>query len=262
MLKLKILNAAGEVLCQSPEGDQVSLVYKAAYAPGDRVVVESTEPGVDCLLQLEDSLAPSLVLLRENTLVWKIPFEEQRIIYSPKAFTGELHLVKASLAQPEEVYSWRNLAQNCYDAHGEEGGYPHASANVETRGESVFAAQNAIDGIYENCSHGAWPYQSWGINRDPQAEWYLDFGREVELDELRITLRADYPHDSYWTQGKVRFSDGSELTLSFEKTDRPQVFQITPRTVTSLCLHSLIKAEDESPFPALTQFEAWGTVVF
>ena len=47
-------------------------------------------------------------------------------------------------------------------------------ANVETRGEAVFAARNAIDGIYENDAHGIWPYQSWGINRDPNAA--LDAG--------------------------------------------------------------------------------------
>ena len=40
---------------------------------------------------------------------------------------------------------------------------------LETGGEAVFAARNAIDGIYENSSHGEWPYQSWGINRDPNA---------------------------------------------------------------------------------------------
>ena len=63
--------------------------------------------------------------------------------------------------------------------------------NVETRGEAVFAARNAIDGVYENDAHGIWPYQSWGINRDPNAALTLDFGRPVTIDELRLTLRAD-----------------------------------------------------------------------
>lgn len=64
---------------------------------------------------------------------------------------------------------------------------------METRGEAVFAARNAIDGIFENSAHGEYPYQSWGINRDPNAALTLDFGREVLLDELRITERADFP---------------------------------------------------------------------
>lgn len=53
---------------------------------------------------------------------------------------------------------------NPYDSHETKGIYPHAQANVETRGEAVFAARNAIDGVFANWSHGEWPYQSWGIN--------------------------------------------------------------------------------------------------
>ena len=68
---------------------------------------------------------------------------------------------------------------------------------METRGEAVFAARNAVDGIYENGAHGSWPYQSWGINRDPNAALTIDFGRAVTVDEIHLTLRADFPHDSW-----------------------------------------------------------------
>src|SRR5699024_11398160 len=95
-------------------------------------------------------------------------------------------------------------------------------ANVETRGEAVFAARNAIDGIFENSSHGEYPYQSWGINRDPNAALTLDFGREVLLDELRITERADFPHDNYWTRATVTFSDGSQLEIPLVKSRKPR----------------------------------------
>ena len=128
---------------------------------------------------------------------------------------------------------------------------------METRGEAVFAARNAVDGVYENDAHGTWPYQSWGINRDPNAALTLDFGRAVIVDELRLTLRADFPHDSYWTQATVAFDDGSREVLQLTKTAAPQTF--TPRTAKSLKLFELKKAEDPSPFPALTQLEAWGT---
>ena len=130
---------------------------------------------------------------------------------------------------------------------------------METRGEAVFAARNAIDGVYENVAHGTWPYQSWGINRDPNAALTLDFGRPVTVDELRLTLRADFPHDSWWTSATVAFSDGSREVLPLEKSPDPQCFSIAPRTVTRLTLCELIKADDPSPFPALTQIEAWGT---
>ena len=167
-------------------------------------------------------------------------------------------LMLSSTALPEEIAARRNLAFNCYDEHGDTGFFPHAHANVETRGEAVFAARNAIDGIYENDAHGIWPYQSWGINRDPNAALTLDFGRPVTIDELRLTLRADFPHDAWWTQATVEFDDGSREVLELKKSAAPQCFAIAPRTVKSLKLFELIKAEDPSPFPALTQIEAWG----
>ena len=137
--------------------------------------------------------------------------------------------------------------------------FPHASANVETRDEAVFAARNAIDGIWANQAHGQFPYGSWGINRRADAEWKLEFGAPVCLDELRITLRGDFPHDNHWCQAIVDFSDGSSETLSLLKSEQPQCYPLKPRIVTSLLLHNLIQSEDStSPFPALTQFEAWG----
>ena len=79
------------------------------------------------------------------------------------------------------------------------------------------------------------------------------------VDELRLTLRADFPHDSYWAQATVAFDDGSREVLQLTKTAAPQAFAIAPRTIQSLKLFELKKAEDSSPFPALTQLEEWGT---
>ena len=81
----------------------------------------------------------------------------------------------------------------------------------------------------------------------------------MTVDELRLTLRADYPHDSFWKSAAVRFSDGTSENLPLQMTARPQCFPISPRTVTSLTLTELIKNDDPSPFAALTQIEAWGT---
>lgn len=87
----------------------------------------------------------------------------------------------------------------------------------------------------------------------------IEFGRPVTVDELRLTLRADFPHDSYWTQATVAFDDGSREVLQLTKTAAPQVFALAPRTVQSLKLFELKKAANASPFPALTQIEVWGT---
>lgn len=258
-IKLKLLDAQSFTRMASAEGESACMVYAAAYQPGDRISLECGEAGQLCVVQFEDTLAPALVFVPGRTAAYCIPFGEGRIVFSPKSFTGSRHLIRARLATEEERAARRNLALNPFDQHGDTGFFPHTSANVETRGEAVFASYNAVDGIFENASHGEWPYQSWGINRDPKAAWTLEFGRPVTVDELRVTLRADFPHDSFWTQGTVEFSDGSTETLHFVKTGAPQRFPIAPRTVTRLVLRDLVKADDPSPFPALTQFEAWGT---
>lgn len=259
MLRLTVWSAEGKLCAENTGESAVSLLYGAAYRPGDTIRLERDAPGGwYAVIQLEDTLAPALVYLPGAALRYRIPEEGERIVFSPKAFSGEKHLIRARAAEREEIAARRNLAFNCYDRHGGNGFYPHSSANVETRGEVVFAAYNAIDGVYENSCHGSWPYQSWGINRDPNAALRLDFGRPVRLDELRLTLRADFPHDSWWTAATVEFSDGSRQVLPLCKSATPQRFAIAPRTVTWLVLKELVKAGDESPFPALTQLEAWG----
>lgn len=257
-LKLKVISAQGRTMLTAADAKSVSLVYTNEYREGDSIVLSCNQPCC-CMVQFEDSLPAALVYVAERDARYHIPFGADRVVFSPKCFVGSRHLIRARLAEPQEIAARRNLAFNPYDQHGDNGFFPHSQANVETRGEAVFAACNAIDGICENSSHGEWPYQSWGINRDPKAEWKLSFGRSVTIDELRLVLRADFPHDNYWTEAKVTFSDGSVEKLSLVKTAQAQVFPIAPRRAEWLTLGELIQAEGPSPFPALTQFEAWGT---
>ncbi|MBR5968638.1 MAG: carbohydrate-binding protein, partial [Lachnospiraceae bacterium] len=159
-----------------------------------------------------------------------------------------------------EINCYRNLALNPFDQHEECGVFPHASANVETRGEAVFAARNAIDGCIAALSHGEWPYESWGINRQDDAEFRLDFGRKVNIDRIVLYTRSDFPHDNYWIRATLAFSDGSEETVNMEKkVQEPHVFEIKREGIEWIILKNLIKADDPSPFPALTQFMAFGT---
>ncbi len=261
IIKLKVLDKEGHTLAASQAGQNVFLVYTGLYQPGDWIVLESDSPELFCAIQLEDSMPPATVYLPEGNLQYHIPPADNRSNYSPKSFTGTVHLLQAKVVEQTELSVRRNLALNPYDRHDNQGFYPHAEANIETRNEAVFAARNAIDGVFINNSHGEWPYQSWGINRDPKAELRLDFGRTVLVDELRLTLRADFPHDSWWEEAVVEFSDGSTETLRLEKTASPQSFPIEPRRVERLILKDLKKASDLSPFPALTQLEAYGTEI-
>lgn len=262
LIKLKILNQAGHTLATSLADERVSLVYTGSYQPGDWIVLESDSQDLFCEIQLEDSMPPSIVYMPEGSLQYPIPPADNRSNYSPKSFAGPVHLIQAGVVAKAELSNRRNLALNPYDGHESRGFFPHAKANIETRNEAVFAARNAIDGVFINNSHGEWPYQSWGINRDPHAELRLDFGRTVRIDELRLTLRADFPHDSWWEKVTVDFSDGSREILSLKKDAAPQPFVIEPLAVEWLTLKELKKAPDISPFPALTQLEVYGTEIF
>ena len=158
-----------------------------------------------------------------------------------------------------EINSYKNLAKNVMDQHGDPGCYPHASANVETRGEAVFAARNAIDGVVANLSHGNWPYESWGINRQDDAEMTLEFGRPVDFDTIVLYTRADFPHDNWWVKATLTFSDGTSQVVDMEKSVECHTFAIEKKGITWVKLGQLIKADDPSPFPALTQIEIYGT---
>lgn len=260
VLALKVLDKNDKTICVSRGEDFVDLVCVHTYEEGDRIVLETSEKNIHVKLQVDDALGAAFVYITGD-VSYRIPFGEKRICYSPKIFSGNRHYIYAEVASPEEVSLYRNLALNPADQHEEGNCYPHASANVETRGESVFAAKNAIDGVRANCSHGEWPYESWGINRRDDALMKVDFGREIETDKIVIYLRADFPHDNWWEKATVRFSDGSGCELSLVKTNRGQAFSFEPKRITWLELGELKKADDPSPFPALSQIEVYGKVV-
>ncbi len=256
-LTLKVVNAAGVVLSQSSHDDEVFLVYRSEYTEGDRIVVETSESGhID--LSLDAGMPPARVFLAGRDFSLPVPFGPTRKTYPPQAFLGNLHRISVCRFHPAEASIRRNLAFNPFDHHDNTALFPHAKANVETRGEAVFAARNAIDGEKANTDHGFWPYTSWGINQDPAATLTLAFGRPVLVDQVTLYLRADFPHDAWWNEASMTFSDGHVLTVPLVKSGAAQTFAMPPRTMEWVRLHDLKKADDPSPFPALTQFEVWG----
>lgn len=258
-LRLKVINTQEQTLTISRAvGDGIGAVHTQSYNEGDRIAIDNGGEKGLYWISLDEALGKTLVYFDGSGFNYPIPHANNRVCFSPKAFSGNHHLMYVEKASIEDAKRYRNLAINPYDHHGIAGFYPHASANVETRNEMTFAARNAIDGIFENASHGEYPYQSWGINRDPNAALSLDFGRPVSIDTIRITLRADFPHDSWWEKAIMSFSDDSTLDIQLIKSALPQAFSFETKTVSSLKLHSLIKTQDASPFPALTQIEAFG----
>ncbi|WP_191013485.1 DUF7402 domain-containing protein [Treponema zioleckii] len=255
-LKLSILDKDGNVKNSFSAENELFAVYEGEYVDGDRISLNCDERAF-VKIKLDDCMEESFCFLSAS-YDFEIPFGEKKMSYDPKSFTGSRHYLYVRLATDSEIKAEKNLALNPYDFHSNESLFPHAWANVETRGEAVFAARNAIDGLLANTYHGEWPYSSWGINRNPDAEFHLDFGRPVKINSVAIYLRADFPHDAWWTEGTLDFSDGSTLKIPLEKRGDAQIFSFDEKIVTSLTFYKLIKADDPSPFPALTQIKVFG----
>jgi rhamnogalacturonyl hydrolase YesR len=154
---------------------------------------------------------------------------------------------------------YRNVALNPLDSTNREPvSFPHATSNSEYN-QREFAARCAIDGNRRNDDvHGS---GSWGPQKEPGIWWRLDFGRPVEIDKLVLFLRAawtpaDAPHDSYWQEASVEFSDGSTEKLALKQVASGQEFPLAKRTVSWLVLKNLEPAADR--WCALCEFEAWG----
>ena len=162
MIKVQVINKEGTIIAEAVGTREVNLPVSRTYEEGDRVVFLADETPAFYVFQADDALGEALVYVT-GEVSYEIPFGEKKVCYSPKIFSGESHLITARKAREWEYESYRNLAVNVMDQHGDTNCYPHATANVETRGESVFAARNAIDGVTSNHSHGYWPYGSWGI---------------------------------------------------------------------------------------------------
>ncbi len=258
---LEVQNKEGKTLASAEGENRLVLVYPAQYEEGDNLIIKTSEPKAYVILQLDDAMGEEFVYCKEKEYCFHIPFAEKKTSYSPKTFAGSMHVLTVRCATKAEISAQKNLARNRYDQHENSSCFPHACANVETRGEAVFAARNAINGNCCNLSHGPWPYESWGINMQDDAEITIDFGRTVEIDRMVLVTRADFPHDNYWQQVTFTFSDGSQMVQALEKSIAPHEIPLCEKKkVQWIKLGNLLKdPNDPSPFPALTQWEVYGT---
>lgn len=258
LLCIRVIDAEGNTVAIARGEEEVSLVLSREYAQGDTIYLETSEKETHVWLQLDDAMGQSLVLMKKF-IAYKIPFGKDKRCLSPKAFSGSRHLLHVRKAKKYELAAYRNLAVNVYDHDQNTFCFPHASTNAGSDG--VFGPRNAIDGVTVNCCHGEWPYASWGINKNPDAKLKLDFGRSVAIDRVIMYIRADFPHDNWWQEVTVTCSDGDEMKWNLKKTDKGQEFEFETRTVSWLEISNLSVAEEESPFPALSQIEVYGVDV-
>lgn len=261
------VHSAGAEPCRAEGEEIVWLAHEGEYQPGDTLVFETDEAPGYYLIRVDGGMDEAYVYLTEPRLEYPIPFEPEaeqfggvRLSYCPGSFVGPRHYLSMRKAKPAENQNYRNLAKNVIDRADMTGCFPHAHANAVTGGPiaPIFAARNTIDGVLANANHWPWPFQAWGIDQRADAEITLEFGRPVDLDELRLITRADFPHDSWWKEATVVFSDGSSEVLPMQKSAAPHIFSIRRQGISWLRIERLIRADDPSPFPALTQILAWG----
>ena len=255
MIVIQVADAGGNLLASAGHAQEAMICVDRMYQPGDRLIISGAER---LFVQLDQSLSGCEIYAPEGRMEWPVPAGEHRLAYAPGIFETERHVITARELTAEETGTVRNIALNPADLRGDTNFFPHCTANVETRDEACFCARNVIDGMRLNTYHGEWPYQSWSIGAREDAWCRLDFGREVDIDRMALTLRADFPHDAYWTKGHVVLSDGADLPFALENTAERQLIPLGQHTVRWMRLERLIKSDDPSAFPALTEWEVFG----
>lgn len=278
-LRIEVQDARGTVIAASAKdgrrksaGESAVLAFDHAYQPGDRIVV--TGPS-RIAVRVDDWIPECLVYLggAQTAFSFDIPYGQgepaTRSPFSSDSFTGRSHRVTARTLTNQELTGYRNLAMNACDQElqppSAEGTatqkqatiFPHASTNSVSRSLPDFRARNAIDGMTPNGHHGIWPYQSWGPELRSDLWWKLDFGRPVELDKIRLMVRSDFPHDSYWQSALVEFSDGTQLPIQLNQSGDFQDFTFPTRSVSWIRLNKLVPA-DPARWCALIEVQAWG----
>ncbi len=226
---------------------------------GDRICARGAR---HLAVSFDPNLGERLIYLPGKRLEWTVPAEADpaqpgKSPYPPSTFRPEHPQLTFRPVALAELDAYRNLAANPYDLRDSAAVFPHAAAGSQCRNDPVFAPRNAIDTERRSEGHGPWPYQSWGPEKDGDAWWQVDFGRQVEIDKVVITLRADFPHDSHWRGATLVFSDDHRRTIQLEKKSGPQTFTFEARRTSSLRLADLVQP-DPPGWAALTELEAWG----
>ena len=263
IINLKLIRENGDVKFKA-YGNEIDEHFHGEYEPGDKFRVELCD-GAFVKLKLDPTLAESIVYVPDGTFEFAVPFDRERqACYAPGAFDGDDHRIVVSEPTDAEIYDERLISLNSHDRHNVPKYYPHAVANFVTREDPCFFERNAIDGVIDNSNHGFFPYHSWGGGLREDLEYELHFGTDVEVSSVVLFLRADFPHDTYWKECDVEFSDGTKVHANLIGTADGQKVDFEPKTTEMVKLTGFKqqRLEDGSlSFAALTQIEVYGKYI-
>ena len=263
IINLKLIRENGDVKFKA-YGNEIDEHFHGEYEPGDKFRIELCD-GAFVKLKLDPTLAESIVYVPDGTFEFLVPFDRERqACYAPGAFDGDDHRIVVAEPTDAEIYADRLISLNSHDRHNVPKYYPHAVANFVTREDPCFFERNAIDGVIDNSNHGFFPYHSWGGGLREDLEYELHFGQDVEVAEVVLFLRADFPHDTYWKECDVEFSDGTKVHADLIGTAEGQKVSFEPKTTEMVKLTGFKqqRLEDGSlSFAALTQIEVYGKYI-
>ena len=263
IINLKLIRENGDVKFKA-YGDEIDERFHGEYEVGDKFRIELEYTQFVCM-SLDEKLAPSIVYVPDGIFEFAVPFGyERESCYGNEAFAGDEHRIVVREPSEAEIYSDRLISLNSHDRHNINKYFPHAVANFVTREDPCFFERNAIDGVIENTGHGPYPYHSWGGGLREDLEYEVHFGTEVEVSRVTIYLRADFPHDTYWKEADIEFSDGEKVHAELKGTAEGQTFEFGPKTTEFVRLTGFKqqRLEDGSlSFAALTQIEIFGKYI-
>ncbi len=257
MVKCILKDVNGDTLLEL-SGDSIDTVYEDVYKEGSRFEVSADSEWITAAF--DESQIPSTVFVPDRRFTYNIPFGGDLAGYDAESWKKCGHRIV--IKEAENAFDTRNIALNSLDLEAANGTYPHVEANFVTRGEACFRARNAIDGAFDNTKHGNYPYHSWAAGAREDMVYTLDFGGEVEVDEVTFYLRADFPHDTYWRSLNVVFSDGSFEKASFAETAEGQKVTLSePKKTSKIILKDFKQASEPLSWAALSQLEVKGKYI-
>ncbi len=263
IINLKLLNANGEVKFKA-YGSDIDERYNGEYEPGDKYRVELCD-GEFVKIKLDETLAESIIYVPDGIFEFVIPEGDARAFgYAPEAFAGDSHRITCSEPDEAEIYGERLISLNSHDKHNLPKYFPHAAANFVTRESPSFFERNAIDGVIFSEGHGRYPYHSWGGGLREDLEFTVYFGMPVEVNRVVLFLRADFPHDTYWKEADIEFSDGTSrhVDLIGTKDGQEATFESKLTEYVKLTGFKQQRLDDGSlSFAALTQIQIYGKYI-
>ena len=242
------------------KGEVIDVVYNDLYKEGDTAYITCDTDFV--AVSFDESQKQSIVYVPDHDFLYPMPMGAAIVAYDGESWSRAEHRIVIKPIEDEEAFSLRNIALNSVDFTANQKTFPHASANFVTRGDPVFEAKNAIDGVCDNSSHGQYPYHSWAAGAREDMIYTIDFGCEVEVEKIIFYLRADFPHDTYWKSLNVEFSDRTKAHAEFEMTaDGQELILPESKKTTSITLIDFKQVSEPLSWAALSQIEVIGKYI-